>query len=279
MTAASARRPCSTRAVLRSALSQAIREELVHRNVTSIAKPPAPIEPFEGRFLTPEEAKRFLAAADGDRLSALYRVALALALRTRETLALQWSDADFEARTLHVRHTLQRVRRKDRRVQGDGEGLVLQPRRLASRSRSSRCRRCASARWARTARQIEERFAAGTQWAGTDFVLATTTGKPLHAADVLDESFRAICTKVGIPYATRENMRGPVEQRELRLYDLRHSCSSLLIAQGVPLKVIQEILRHSNIRTTSDRYTHLVRQVVGEALAAVDRTLLEAEAT
>src|SRR5713226_4279702 len=104
-----------------------MREELVHRNVASIAKPPAPIEPFEGRFLTLEEAKRFLAAADEDRLSALYRVALACGLRTGEALALQWADIDFDARTMHVRHTLQRVRRTDRRVRGDGEGLVLQP--------------------------------------------------------------------------------------------------------------------------------------------------------
>lgn len=165
-------------------------------------------------------------------------------------------------------------------MQGEGEGLVLQP----TKTRKSKQKLpipdvVIRALRAHRARQLEERFAAGSQWAGTDFIFATTTGKPLHDADVMDESFRPICVRAGIPFATRANLKGPVEDRGLRFYDLRHSCASLLIAQGVPLKVIQEILRHSNIRTTSDRYTHLVPQVVGEALAAMDRTLLEAEAT
>lgn len=69
-------------------------------------------------------------------------------------------------------------------------------------------------------------------------------------------------------------MREPVEERGLRLYDLRHSCASLLIAAGVPLRVVQDVLRHTNIRTTADRYTHLVPQVVGEALTAMDRAFL-----
>ncbi|HZP97808.1 MAG TPA: site-specific integrase [Candidatus Limnocylindria bacterium] len=196
-------------------------------------------------------------------------------LRTGEALALQWGDIDFEARTMHVRHTLQRVRRKDRRVRGEGEGLVLQP----SKTRTSKQKLpmpeiCVRALRAHRARQLEERLAAGLRWAGTDFVFTTTAGKPLHAADVMDESFRPTCERAGIPYATRENLKGPLEERGLRFYDLRHSCASLLIAQGVPLKVIQEILRHANIRTTSDRYTHLVPQIVGEALAAMDRSFL-----
>src|SRR5581483_633279 len=196
-------------------------------------------------------------------------------LRTGEALALQWGDIDFEARTMHVRHTLQRVWRKDRRVRGEGEGLVLQP----SKTRTSKQKLpmpeiCVRALRAHRARQLEERLAAGLRWAGTDFVFTTTAGKPLHAADVMDESFRPTCERAGIPYATRENLKGPLEERGLRFYDLRHSCASLLIAQGVPLKVIQEILRHANIRTTSDRYTHLVPQIVGEALAAMDRSFL-----
>jgi integrase len=78
---------------------------------------------------------------------------------------------------------------------------------------------------------------------------------------------------------TPQRQRGPVEERGLRIYDLRHSCASLLITQSVPLRVVQEILRHTNIRTTADRYTHLVTSVVAEGLATMDRTLLgEAQA-
>lgn len=265
------------RAVLRSAIAQAMREELIFRNVASIARPPAPVEPFEGRFLTLDEAKRFLAAADHDRLAALYRVVLPLGLRTGEALALRWDDIDLEARTLTVRHTLQRMPRTEGARRGDG--LVLQP----TKTRRSKQRLpipevCVRALRAHRARQLEERFAAGLRWHEGNFVFTTPIGTPLDASNVIDQSFRPVCDRAGIPYATRERARGPVEERGLRLYDLRHSCASLLIAAGVPLRVVQDVLRHTNIRTTADRYTHLVPQVVGEALAAMDRAFLGEEA-
>lgn len=262
------------RAVLRAALSQAEREELVFRNVARIAKLPAPVEPYEGRTLTLEEARRFLAVADQDRLAALYRVVLPLGLREGEALALRWDDIDFEARTIHVRHTLQRVPRKDRAHRAEGEGLIVLPTKTRrSKQKLPMPEICARALRGHRARQLEERFAAGTRWRETGFVFTTPTGGPLHARDVTINSFRPVCERAGIPYSTRERQRGPFEQRGLRFYDLRHSCASLLIAQGVPLRVVQEVLRHTNIRTTADRYTHLVPQVVSEALDAIDRAL------
>ena len=263
------------RAVLRAALSQAEREELVFRNVARIAKLPAPVEPYEGRFLTLEEARRFLAAADEDRLAALYRIVLPLGLREGEALALRWDDVDFEARTLYVRHTLQRVPRKDRTRRAAGEGLVLMP----TKTRRSKQKLpipeiCVRALRAHLIRQLEERLVAGPRWAETGFIFTTPLGSPLHARDVTVDSFRPICERAGIPSSTRERQRGPVAERGLRFYDLRHSCASLLIAEGVPLRVVQDILRHANIRTTADRYTHLVPQVVADGLAAMDRMLL-----
>lgn len=264
------------RAVLRAALAQAMREELVFRNVASIAKLPAPVEPFESRFLTLEEARRFLNAADGDRLNALYRVVLPLGLREGEALALRWDDVDFEARTILVRHTLQRVPRRDRSRRGQGEGLVLLPTKTRrSRQKLPMPEMCVRALKAHRARQLEERFAAGSRWLDTDFVFTTPTGAPLHGKDVLEDSFYRICERASIPHSTRERQRGPVEDRGLRFHDLRHSCASLLIAQGVPLRIVQELLRHTNIRTTADRYTHLVPSVVAEAVAAFDRSFLE----
>ncbi|MGH2500092.1 MAG: site-specific integrase [Candidatus Limnocylindria bacterium] len=263
------------RAVLRSTLAQAMREELVFRNVASIAKPPAAVEPYEGRILTLAEARRFLAAADQDRLAALYYVGLSMGLREGEALALRWQDIDFEARTMHVRHTLQRVRRADRRRQGDGEGLVLLP----TKTRRSKQKLpipevCLRALRAHRARQLEERLAAGALWRDLDFVFTTPLGRPLHSKNVAVNSFRPVCERAGVPYSTRERQRGPTDDRGLRLYDLRHSCASLLIAAGVPLRVVQDVLRHTNIRTTADRYTHLVPQVVSEAMTAMDRTLM-----
>jgi integrase len=268
------------RAVLRAALSEAEREELVYRNVARIAKLPSPVEPYEGRFLTLDEGRRFLAAADDDRLAALYRVVLPIGLREGEALALRWEDIDFEARTIHVVHTLQRVPRKDRTHRAEGEGLVLLPTKTRrSKQKLPLPEICVRALRAHRARQLEERIAAGPRWKETGFVFTTKTGLPLHGRDVLENSFHPVCDRAGIPYSTRARQRGPVGERGLRFYDLRHSCASLLIAQGVPLRIVQDILRHTNIRTTADRYTHLVPQAVSEALAVMDRAFLEVTAT
>jgi integrase len=160
-------------------------------------------------------------------------------------------------------------------VRGAGEGLIAMP----TKTRRSKQKLpipeiCVRALRGHHARQLEERLAAGAaKWQDTGYVFTTTNGAPLHAKNVTEESFHQICDRAGIPYSTRERQRGPAAERGLRLYDLRHSCASLLIAQGIPLRTIQEILRHTNIRTTADRYTHLVPQVVSDALASMDRAL------
>jgi integrase len=97
---------------------------LVSRNVAALAEGPR-VPEYEPRYLTIPEARRFLEAASTDRLSALYSTALALGLRQGEALGLRWQDVDLDARTLHVDHTLQRVR---------GAGLqLLEPKTKRSR--------------------------------------------------------------------------------------------------------------------------------------------------
>ncbi|WP_346533794.1 site-specific integrase [Micromonospora sp. DPT] len=98
-------------AVLRAMLSQAVREELLARNVARLVQAPTPdreeIHPW-----TESEARTFLAAAKAHRLHALFVVALALGLRRGELLGLRWSDVDLNAGQLRVWQTLQRVRRR-----------------------------------------------------------------------------------------------------------------------------------------------------------------------
>jgi integrase len=105
--ALSPRRVQMIRAVLRKALGQALKWGLVGRNVTTHVDPPR-VRYAEIRPLTPEQACTLLMAAGGDRLEALYSVAIALGLREGEALGLKWESVDLEARTrLHhkYRHT------------------------------------------------------------------------------------------------------------------------------------------------------------------------------
>jgi integrase len=90
------------RTVLRIALNRALKWGLVARNVAALTDPPRQ-ERTERQPLTPEQARTFLKAVEGDRLEALYRVGLALGLRLGEALGLRWEDVDLDTGTLRIR--------------------------------------------------------------------------------------------------------------------------------------------------------------------------------
>lgn len=83
-------------------------------------------------------------------------------------------------------------------------------------------------------------------------------------------------TSIGTPLDARNVVRryhSLLEKAELsphRFHDLRHSCASLLLAQGVPLKVVSEILGHSQISITADYYAHFAPEMHREALSRMD---------
>jgi integrase len=89
---------------LRTMLSEAMREELIERNVATVVRPPS-VQRVEVQPWSTEEASRFLAASADHRLRALFAVGVALGLRKGELLALRWDDVDLEGGVLHVRKT------------------------------------------------------------------------------------------------------------------------------------------------------------------------------
>jgi integrase len=103
-------------AVLRTMLSEAMREQVVARNVASLVRTPR-VERADVTPWTPDEASAFLDANWGDQYVHLYSTALALGMRKGELLALRWADVDLDARELRVRQTVQRL--------GAGQGMVI----------------------------------------------------------------------------------------------------------------------------------------------------------
>jgi len=93
---------------LRTMLSEAMREELIERNVATVVRPPS-IERVEVQPWSTEEARRFLRTTADHRLHALFAVGVALGLRKGELLALRWDDDDLEGGLLHVRQNVQRL--------------------------------------------------------------------------------------------------------------------------------------------------------------------------
>lgn len=234
--------------VLRSALGVAKRWELVDRNVATLVDPPragrAKIQP-----LAPNEARHFLESVRGNRLEALYSVVLALGLRQGEALGLRWPDVDLSAGVLHVHAQLQRIAGKltlvEPKTERSRRTLVIPPS-IVDRLREHQ------------KRQLAEKLWAGSNWVENDLVFANRAGGPLQARRVI-ENFHKALRDAGLP--------------RMRFHDLRHSCATLLLVQGVSPRVVMEILGHSEIAMTMDTYSHVVPELRREAADRMESLL------
>jgi len=104
---------------------------------------------------------------------------------------------------------------------------------------------CVAALRSHKERQEQERIIAGSRWIETDHVFTSRKGTPIDDRKILKE-FNALVEAAKLP--------------KQRFHDLRHACISLLGAMGVPLKVIAEIVGHSDVRLTQNVYQHVYRE-------------------
>ena len=235
--------------ILRRALSQAVKDGLVARNVAKLVDAPRwkrkEVTPWDAR-----EASRFLLAIKGERLEALYTVALSLGLRRGEVLGLRWSDIDLEAETITIAQALARI---------GGKLQFTEPKSRRSRRTIPLHDGLVAALKAHRRRQSEERLAAGSQWRDNGLVFTTGIGTPLEPR-ALNADF--------------ERIVGNIEDlRRVRLHDLRHACASFMIAQGVHPRVVMELLGHSQISLTMNTYGHVVDEVRREVANQMDAIL------
>jgi integrase len=234
------------RAVLRRALARAVKAELVGRNVAALADPPRVVR-AETVSLTPEQARTFLAAIASHRLYPLVSVAVSLGLRQGEILGLRWSDVDLDQGVVRVRHGLQRF--------GKAGWRLVEPKSDKSRRAVKLPASLLPILRAHRKRQLEWRLAAGDKWAGQDFVFTTQIGRPLEGCR-LNRDTKRLLVKAGLP--------------PLHFHSLRHSCATLLLVQGIPPRVVMEILGHSDIRLTMNTYSHVTQQLHDVAASQID---------
>jgi integrase len=247
------------RTVLNTALRQAIGDRLLSWNpVSSVKRPKVHRRPHTE--FTSEQARAFLVAADNMRLGAAFAIGLSLGLRRGEVLGLRWRDIDLESLTLRVEQTIQRVRAK---VSGVAGFVVSEPK--TERSRRSLVLPAMLVPLLRRhrARQAQEKLTAGADWNDTlgGLVFTTPLGRPIEPKDVQTE-FKATLAAAKLP--------------DMRLHDLRHAAASFLIAQGLPLRLVMEVLGHSTIALTANTYGHIERGMMTDAASRMD-ALLTAE--
>jgi integrase len=229
-------------ALLHKALTQAVNDGLIPRNVTDPVKPPRQSRK-EMKTLTPEQAHLFLEAAKDDRLGALYIVAIHTGLRQGELFGISWDDIDLEAGTLSVHRTLSGAK---------GGPKFTTPK----NNRTRRVRltpQAAEALRDHRKRQLEERMSLAGLWQDHGLVFCSTVGTPLSRHNVHKRSFKPLLERAGLPHT-------------FRFHDLRHTFATLMASSGGHAKVVQEMLGHASINITLDLYSHVLPDMQEDAV-------------
>ena len=233
-------------AVLRRALQFAVEWEILDRNPAAArfraAKRKRATSSTTKRiqFLTPEQARRFLAVIEDKPYRALFTVAITTGLRPEELYGLRWTDVDLESQRLTVNQVLSRTRRK--KGEPSERFLFGPPKTEKSRRTIDFPGFVGNVLLNHELRLKETRALAGPKWRDNGLVFPSEVGTPAEERNVL-RRFQKVCAENGLP--------------KLRVYDLRHSHASLLINEGVHPKKIAERLGHSSIKLTMDTYGHL----------------------
>lgn len=238
-------------AVLRKALNDAVRHQIIARNVASIAGGPR-VPKTEMHPWSPEEAATFLRAVQGDPLEAFYALAINTGMRRGELLGLHWADVHTEGEEpyVQVRYTLQDEK--------DGRFTFAPPKTEQSARRVPLNRTAIAALRRHKARQNAQRLAAGDAWQDTrGLVFTTALGTPLRGNHILQRDFEPKVKRLGLP--------------RIRLHDLRHTTATLLFAQGYSIEDVARILGHSSTTVTSTVYVHVPAARLRAATASLDR--------
>ncbi len=232
----------SIHGVLHEALKNAVLWNLVSRNVCDVVSPPRMVK-TEKQSLTMEQAHKLLESVRSHRLEMLLTLALTTGMRRGEMLALRWADIDLERQTIKVHRTVDYIPKhgyvETEPKTAAGRRMILLPSFVVDMLKQHRVQ------------QLEARLKAGSMWEDRDLVFTGLKGGYFNPR-YLEKLFSKVIAEAGLPHIT--------------LHNLRHSAATLLLSMGVPLKVIQEILGHSNFAITANIYTDVLPSMQKEAM-------------
>ncbi len=233
--------------LLHSALDNAVRWNLVSRNVTTAVTPPR-IQKREGVSLTLEQIKKLLDTVRGDRLEMLIILALMTGMRRGEMLALRWPDVDFEKHSIQVRRTVDFINGygyvENEPKTEKGKRIIQIPSFVLERLKLHRVA------------QLERRLKVGESWHDLDLVICGLEGNYLNPRYML-KLFGRLLNEAGLPH--------------MHFHDLRHSVVTLLISTGVDPRSIQEFVGHEDITTTLGIYGHMLPSMQQGIVEKLDR--------
>ena len=226
-------------AIIHSALKYAVKTDMLVQNVADKVDRPKK-NSFQPVFLSAEEMQKMFEALRGTKLELPVLVAAFYGFRRGEVLGLKWDAIDFERGTISVIRTVTTITL-------DGKQTEIEQQSAKTKSSLRTLPLIGSFR--EYFLQVKEAQELNKQVCGNcynheydGFVFVDELGERMRA-NYLTSAFPKFLESHGL--------------RRMRFHDLRHSCASLLLANGVPLKHIQEWLGHSDFTTTANIYAHL----------------------
>jgi integrase len=233
-----------SRRVLHIVLQEAVNLGMLDINPAGGVKTP-PRQPAQSAAWTADEARTFLHAVRGHMYDPYWLLALRLGTRPGELLALRWGAVDLAEGTIEIRESASTFGHctyagepktaAARRTYDLPEDLVLE---LTTHRQ----------------RQREQ----GMGWREEDFVCANSDGAQIRYCN-LRRAFKDLCKLAKVP--------------AIRLYDLRHTCISLLLANGADLKATSELVGHANVQITRNVYQKTYRDQRAHALGLLSAVL------
>ena len=234
---------------LQKALGQAVRDDLLSRNVAEGERPRSSRNREEIKALSSEQAKALLAAARGTRNETLCVVALHTGLRQGELLGLTWADIDLIGRRLSVHRALKVT----------DHGLDFgSPKNKSSRRSVPLSNSAVAALTAHRTRQNEERLRLGGLWQDHDLVFPNRVGRPMDHGNLYYREYKPLLKTAGLG------------DEGFTFHSLRHTFATELFNQRKRPKIIQSLLGHSSITQTMDTYSHLLDDVDDDEIGGLD---------
>ena len=226
-------------AIIHSALKYAVKTDMLVQNVADKVDRPKK-NSFQPVFLSAEEMQKMFEALRGTKLELPVLVAAFYGFRRGEVLGLKWDAIDFERGTISVIRTVTTI---------TVEGKQMEIEQQSAKTKSSLRTLPLIGSFREYFMQVKEAQELNKQVCGNcynyeydGFVFVDELGERMRV-EYLTNAFPKFLESHGL--------------RRMRFHDLRHSCASLLLANGVPLKHIQEWLGHSDFTTTANIYAHL----------------------
>ena len=224
---------------IHKALKYAVKIDLIPTNPADKVERPKK-NAFKGSYYSAEEIHALTEIAEGTKLEIPVLLASFYGLRRSEVLGLKWDAIDFEENTLEIKHIVTQA-------SIDGKKVLVQADRAKTKS---------SLRTLPLVPPIRDRL---LMLKGQQETYRRLCGKSYNreylgylCVDEIGNIIRPNYVSEQFPKLLEKNGLRPI-----RFHDLRHSCASLLLANGVPMKQIQEWLGHSDFSTTANIYAHL----------------------